>query len=327
MFYLSAREILTRLTKITPLKVVDLGMHQYSRYFEKSLHSDKLKSGATAEGQIIYHPDGYFPRTGKMNVKATLLGESIDVFETLVHMEGLEDLLEDALGPDGVLPKDFLINIFNTTVTAKTLRDLAQQREERTRSKRGARMPGKINSIHEAVNMKPSKPTAHFNIKVMGQEVRVMSYDDLFYLIDQIDQSNVIQKLMDVGKGGQKTFTKSMMFMELTHVVPTAVGMPLKLKLTGTTVATIEMKGKFDIKNLFWGPGKMTIEGYVKPSAVVEVSGQMGVDTAYGSSGIFVNSTMFVSHLTKGNIIYTQGKLLKINVDTPEEPVQLFNVA
>lgn len=315
------------MTKITPLKVVNLGMHQYSRFFEKSLHSKKLQSGATAEGQIIYHPDGYFPRTGKMNVKATLLGESIDVFETMVHMEGLEDLLEDALGPDGVLPKDFLINIFNYTVTAQTFRDLAQQREERTRPKRGARMAGKVNNMHESVNMKPSKPTAHFNIKVMGQEMRVMSYDDLFYMIDQIDNSNVIQKLMDIAKGGHKTFSKSMLFMEMTHIVPTGVGMPLKLKLTGSTVATVEMDGKFDIRNMFWGPGSVIVKGYFKPSAVVEVAGQMGIDTAYGTSGIFVKSSMFVSHLTKGNIIYTQGKLLKINMDTPEEPIQLFNVS
>lgn len=291
------------------------------------MHSKTFKSGATSEGEVIFHPDGYFPRTGKLNVKANILGSSIDVFETLVHVEGLEDMLEDALGPNGVLPKDFLINIFNTTLTAEKLREFTRQREQNTRPKRGASMGGKLNSIHQEVNMRPSKPTAHFNIKVMGQEIRVMSYDDLFYMIDQIDNSNVIQMMTDIAKGGHKTFSKSMLFLEMTHIVPTAVGMPLKLRLTGSTVTTIEMDGKFDIRNMFWGPGSIIVKGYVKPSAAVEITGQMGIDTAFGSSGIFVNSSMFVSHMTKGNVIYRQGQLLKINIDTPEEAVQLFNVS
>merc|ERR1719494_1670880 len=41
--------------------------------------------------------------------------------------------------------------------------------------------------------------------------------------------------------------------------------------------------------------------------------------------GITVNSNMFTSQQMKGGITYEQGKQLKINLDTPEEPTQLFN--
>ena len=82
-------------------------------------------------------------------------------------------------------------------------------------------MTGRMNKIHNQVNMKPTKPTAHINIKVMGQEVRVFSYDDLYWLIDEIDNMNVIQLLTNAAQGGHKTFTKSLMFLEMTHVVPT----------------------------------------------------------------------------------------------------------
>ena len=127
--------------------------------------------------------------------------------------------------------------------------------------------------------------------------------------------------------GGHKTFTKSLMFLEMDHVVPTGMGLPLKMKLTGSTVASLELDGKFDIRNMFWGPGAIDIKGSIKPSAVVEISGQMGIDSVYASSGIFVNSSMFTSNMLKGSIKYQNGKIFKINLDTPEEPIQLFNAS
>ena len=115
------------------------------------------------------------------------------------------------------------------------------------------------------------------------------------------------------------------MFLEMTHTVPASLGLPLKLKLTGSTVATVELDGKFDIRNMFWGPSSLTINGYVKPSAVVEVSGQMVIDSHFVSSGVFVNSSMYFSNMMKSSVVYKEGQMFKINVDTPEEPIQLFN--
>ena len=65
-----------------------------------------------------------------------------------------------------------------------------------------------MNDIHEAINMKPSVPSGFMSMRIMGQEVRMMSYDDIYAMIDQIDNMNVIQLLVAVGKGGKKTFSK-----------------------------------------------------------------------------------------------------------------------
>ena len=102
-------------------------------------------------------------------------------------------------------------------------------------------------------------------MKVLGHEMRVFSYDDIFWAVDQIDNMNVIDLLLKVAKGGHKTFTKSVMFLEMTHAVPTGLGFPLKLKLKGSAVGSLELDGKFDIRNMFWGPSSMEIKGYVRP--------------------------------------------------------------
>ena len=57
------------------------------------------------------------------------------------------------------------------------------------------------------------------------------------------------------------------MFLEMIHTVPTGLGLPLKLALSGSTVGTVDLEGKFDIRNMFWGKGAMNINGHVKTSA------------------------------------------------------------
>ena len=102
-------------------------------------------------------------------------------------------------------------------------------------------------------------------MKVLGHEMRVFSYDDIMWAADEIDNMNVIELLLKVAKGGHKTFTKSIMFLEMTHTVPTGLGLPMKLKLTGSAVGSVELDGKFDIRNMFWGPSSLEVKGYVRP--------------------------------------------------------------
>ena len=61
-------------------------------------------------------------------------------------------------------------------------------------------------------------------LKVMGQEARIMSYDEIQTMIEDIDNMNVIDLMTKMAHGGEKSFTKSMMFMEMTHCVPTGMG-------------------------------------------------------------------------------------------------------
>ena len=322
----SAKEILTRLTKTKPLKNFDLPLYQYSRSYEKSLYFDSIKSGASAEGHLIFHPDGFLPRSALLNITAQVMGVPLNLVEAVVGMDGLESVVENVFGANGVWPDNVLIKMFNITMTSEKFREYARKREESNhRSKRSVNMDDNIKNLHKRVNKQSPRPSGDISFKIMGQEIRVMSYDDIFWMIDQIDNMNVIQLMLNIAKGGHKTFSKSAMFLEMTHTVPTGLGFPLKLKLVGSTVATVEFDGKFDIRNMFWGPGLVQVKGSVKPSAVVELSGQMGIDSHYVSTGVFVNSSMFVSNMLKGSVTYKEGQELKINLDTPEEPIQLFN--
>ena len=62
-------------------------------------------------------------------------------------------------------------------------------------------------------------------------------------------------------------------------------------------------------------------------SAVVDISGRMGVNSQYVDTGIYVKSSMFTSQMIKGAIAYKEGKLIKLNIDAPEKPIEIFNVS
>lgn len=66
---------------------------------------------------------------------------------------------------------------------------------------------------------------------------------------------------------------------------------------------------------------------FVFCSAVVDVTGRMGVSAFHAEAGILVNSSLYTVTQVKGNATYNQGEMLKFEVGVPEEPVQFVNVS
>ena len=62
-------------------------------------------------------------------------------------------------------------------------------------------------------------------------------------------------------------------------------------------------------------------------SAVVDISGRMGVNAFYADAGVLVNSSLYTATQIKGNATYIQGETLKFELGAPEEPVQIVNIS
>lgn len=109
------------------------------------------------------------------------------------------------------------------------------------------------------------KPSGAVSVKLFGNEIRVASFDDINWLQNEADNVNMVDLLIKLAKGGKKTYTKSLMFLDVETVIPTILGLPLKLDAKGTSVVTIDMNGKFDVRNMFWGPMSFDVRGNLKP--------------------------------------------------------------
>ena len=66
---------------------------------------------------------------------------------------------------------------------------------------------------------------------------------------------------------------------------------------------------------------------FVLHSAVVDISGRMGVSAVHAEAGILVNSSLYTVTSIKGNATYSQGEILKFEIGVPEDPVQFVNVS
>ncbi|KAL9951489.1 hypothetical protein ACROYT_G044158 [Oculina patagonica] len=317
------------------LREFNLNRLKFSRAWEGSFYSDILRFGGSAQSHLIYHPNSFFPRSAMVNVTVDVLGASINVLEAAARFEGFEVLIEQMFGDDGYYPDDRIMEMFNLKPheerdkEEKSVKNLPQRRRRRSASIHEDinKVEKHLNKLHRYMDTRKHHPAGAVSVKMFGNEMRLASFDDISWLNDEVDKVNMIDILIALAKGGKKSYSKSMMFLDAETTVPTILGLPLKLSAKGTTVASVELAGKFDIRNMFWGKMSFDVRGYVKPSAVVDVTGRMGVSAVYAEAGILVNSSLYTVTQIKGNATYTQGEILKFEVGVPEEPVQFINVS
>jgi hypothetical protein len=109
-------------------------------------------------------------------------------------------------------------------------------------------------------------PSGAVSVNLFGNEMRVASFDDINWIQSEADMNtNMVDFLIKLARGGSKTFTKSLMFLDVETTIPTILGLPLTLDAKGSTVVSVVMSGKFDIRNMFWGPMAFDVRGHLKP--------------------------------------------------------------
>jgi len=313
------------------LREFNLNRLRFSRAIEASYYNDLLGAGGSVQGHLIYHPNSYFPRSTKVNVTVDVLGASINLLEAAARFEGFETLIEQYFGEDGYYPDKRIMQMFNL-VPHEERSSEETKIDNKIRGRRSIvddinKVEPNLDKLNRKMDNMKRKPSGAVSVKLFGNEIRVASFDDISWLQSEADNINMVDLLIKLSRGGKKTFTKSLMFLDVETTVPTMVGLPLKLDAKGTSVVTIEMNGKFDIRNMFWGPMAFDVRGNIKPSAVIEVAGRMGVDAIFAEAGVLLNTSMYTSTEIKGNATYKQGQTLKFELGAPTKPVQIFNVS
>ena len=76
--------------------------------------------------------------------------------------------------------------------------------------------------------MKHLSPQFLLSLKVFGNEIQVFTLDDLPFLNGRMENMNIIKELYELTKGKQRTFKRNIIMLEVSHSVPTILGLPLK---------------------------------------------------------------------------------------------------
>ena len=114
-------------------------------------------------------------------------------------------------------------------------------------------------------------PSGFLSLKLFGNELDLFTLKDLKWLQeDDIPLVDIIDFIRRLSKGINETYTKSMVFMEETYVIPTCLGIPLNVSINGTSVGSVHVHGKADLLNMFWGKKRAVLKGTIKPRYFIQ---------------------------------------------------------
>jgi len=300
------KDIITVLRMFDETKIKrdwNLERMKYSRAYEASYFSSYLNAGIDAESHVIFSQAGFLPRQVKTNLNINLFGRSVNLLEVGARMEGLENILEYYFGPKGPLAESGV-----------------------GRTKRAALDTGAIDKIHEKVKSQSILKEARglMYLKMFGSELGYANFD-LESLLKKKDGINVLEMLKSIAKNHEQEYTQNFQLLDLTYTVPTVLGLPLKLDLNAHGTMHLKMGGKLDIVKLMQPPRNLDIDGYIKPSAAIEVRTEMGIDAFHTQTGIKMVANLHTATSVEGKILLKDGKIFKVHYAVPKTEQEIFH--
>lgn len=93
----------------------------------------------------------------------------------------------------------------------------------------------------------------------------------------------------------------------------------------GTASVGLTASGKADIRQMFSSPSTFDISGSVRPSAAVQVTGEMGVDAHVAKTGLRIVNSLHTSTLLDGALQLQDGKVFNLDFRLPQDKMEIFN--
>lgn len=268
----------------------DMDKRKFSRNIEISKYFDMLDLGAKAESNVIFSTQSFVPRSASLNLTVDMFGSSVNLLEVGGRVQGVEDVLEKFL--------------------AKT----------------------KESSQHDSSLLKyldrkfapqPDRMQASAFARVFGNEIYYTDIHD--WEMPSTDRASYMEMFQNLADGSsQMDFTKAVQFLDIQLSIPTHMGLPLKLKLTASSVMSMKAQGKADLRSLFMG--QLDINGQLRPSAALSVQAEMSVDAFYAKAGLKSISTLHTSTAADGKIILNRDSKIDVEINVPEKKMDVFSV-
>ncbi|XP_078656508.1 apolipophorins-like isoform X3 [Branchiostoma floridae x Branchiostoma belcheri] len=281
---------------------------KFSSAWTGSVFSDRWNLGGEAQTGVIFSDTSFLPRSAHLNLTMMVFGAEMNMLEVGGRIEGLSYLAESFFGHQGYFPENNVLNLL------------------KTKEKRSVLKENKLEEVHRKFNAKQeNRPEGSYYVRMYGDE---MLYGDFKGLDIRAQQQgwNVMEIMMKLARQQDYEITKSTMFLDSTHTVPTSTGLPLRLAINGTATTNVKVSGKMDVRNMGFSPRSMHIEGQVMPSAAVEIASEMGIDAHVARCGMKMVTTLHSSTFADGKIILKKGSDLEVKLNMPRDKMEIVNV-
>jgi len=286
---------------------------KFSRNYEGSFFSESLSAGAAAESNVVFTPQSYLPRSATLNLTLDLFGESVNILEVGARAEGFENIVENMFGPEGYLPD----NAMN-----KMLKKLKDKHDSDS-------VENSISQLAHQFNAKGNlqkEPSLSLYTRVFGNDLHYTQLHGLQDMVDIVSGATSFNLINRIMQERDIDFTKSLVLIDGSYMIPTSAGFPIILALNGSATVGVKLRGYVNMKDLFT-LNSIDIEGSVTPSAAIEFTGTMAVDATVTKAGIRLVSTLHTNTYIDGKVKIHGGDLVDLHLNVPREKIELLDVA
>lgn len=105
---------------------------------------------------------------------------------------------------------------------------------------------------------------ASYEMKLFGNLMRygVVNGDDLGAMKSKL---NYLDFLIWLANEKSIDFRKNIKFLDTSFTIPTAIGMPMRMRVEGTASIQLHIDGKADLRQIMTNPRSIDINGAIKP--------------------------------------------------------------
>ncbi|KAM4632572.1 uncharacterized protein O3C94_019109 [Discoglossus pictus] len=315
---------------------------KYSSYSDATVPSESV--GSNMEAAVVFTPSSFIPRSVMANLTLHTMGRAVNALEVGVRLENAEDLLQEMLGHRS----SPLSKFFGTkdeenkpsksespmeAVTKQTTKRYpdgghqesksAQQKMKRSKLHCQSGKSNELDDLQQKFNEgreDKKELRCAVSVKVFGNELIFLDCDGVRDRLRHLSLSmaGLAVRLL---KGQEVQYNKRFILATEEVTFPTLSGFPVQLSLNATASTTIKIRGNMDFKQ----QSNFFINGYIKPSALIQLSAQMGTVGVIGKVGLkWVTGVKAMSSLD-GGIQVRRGQELKVFLNTPEESMEILN--
>lgn len=289
-------------------------VRKFSRNYETSFYSDVLDSGATVDSNVVFSTKSYLPRSATLNLTLDLFGESVNVFEVGTRMEGFESIVENLFSKKGLFPDESMEKLLYSMRTAND----------------------ETNEVIQTFSEQFTKdivkqPQGTMYARIFGNELYLTQFNSLSKFVDQkVPEKSSLKYLTDslssLFTNKKVDYTKSFRFLNSKYMMPTILGLPLRLEVNGTASLGIELSTDVDLTNVFkTRSGNLILS--CNPSTVVQIDGKMIVDAYFTEAGVETKGSLSSNTYLDTKMTIEKGQVIDISLNVPREKVEVVNVS
>ncbi|XP_057368025.1 uncharacterized protein LOC130689027 [Daphnia carinata] len=293
----------------------DTDARKFSRNYEKSILLDQYNAAVGLEGNIIFSQHSYLPRSASLNLTVDIFGQSVNLFEVDGRIESFERYIESLFGPGGLYPQKevgyLLEGLRSKQKTSPSLNQLDAGKLQM------------MDAQFDAGSRFKDEPEMSLSMKIFGNEVGFGHWEGRKEVLENIQKLNPISKLNHLMNGEEKQFSYAAQYIDSTHTLPLAIGLPLNLVAQGQVVADIRGNMRTDLKSIF-SRGQGEIAWKIHPSAAINFNGAITIDAIAAKAGVTLEATLHSSISTSGKFSLDGLKLIDVQIDLPQEKAEII---